>query len=247
MAGAPSSLARLLLLLTSGCCLLLLAADAARLPASFAPDADALLQLKSGIENDEDALRSWSPGTSPCDGDASNWAGVICQNDNVLGLQLEKMGLSGTLDLRPLKSLRGLRTLSFMDNEFAGPMPDVRELRGLRAVFLSGNKFSGEIPADAFAGMGSLKKLFLSRNSFSGPIPASLTDVPRLLDLRLNDNKFQGKIPDLQQKDLKVVNVANNELEGEIPANLKSIKPDMFAGERIAYVQYLVGTTSTYV
>ncbi|XP_062191036.1 probable LRR receptor-like serine/threonine-protein kinase At4g31250 [Phragmites australis] len=227
MAGVPS-LARLVLL--AGCLLVL--ADAARLPASLAADADALLQLKSGIKNDTDALRSWSPGTSPCDGDASNWAGVMCNKDGVHGLQLEKMGFSGTLDLLPLKSLRGLRTLSFMDNEFAGPMPDIKELGGLRAIFLSGNKFSGEIPADAFAGMGSLKKVFLSKNSFSGPIPASLAEAPRLLELQLNDNKFQGKIPDFPQKELKEVNLANNELEGEIPANLKSMKTDMLAGNK---------------
>ncbi|KAL5231271.1 hypothetical protein ABZP36_030047 [Zizania latifolia] len=142
------------------------------------------------------------------------------------------MGLSGMLDLRPLKGLQGLRTLSFMDNEFAGAMPDVKELGGLRAIFLSGNKLSGEIPADAFAGMGWLKKVFLSRNSFSGPIPSSLADLPRLLDLQLNDNKFQGKIPNLRQKDLKSFNVANNELEGEVPANLKSMNPDMLAGNK---------------
>ncbi|KAF8653709.1 hypothetical protein HU200_061819 [Digitaria exilis] len=142
------------------------------------------------------------------------------------------MRLSGTLDLGALKGLSGLRTVSFMDNEFAGPFPDVKELSGLRAIFLSGNKFSGVIPADAFAGMGSLRKVVLSENNFSGPIPASLADVPRLLELQLNDNKFQGKIPDLKQKELKEVNLANNELEGEIPASLKSIKPDMFAGNK---------------
>ncbi|XP_006660296.2 pollen receptor-like kinase 4 [Oryza brachyantha] len=232
MAGALCLLVRVLAV--SFClCLALATADAARFLAAAAAadgEADALLKLKAGIEDGGGALRSWSPGTSPCDGDASNWAGVMCSGGSVLGLQLEKMGLSGTLDLRPLSSLTSLRTLSFMDNKFAGPMPDVRELGGLRAIFLSGNKFSGEIPADAFAGMGWLKKVVLSRNSFSGAIPSSLTAVPRLLDLQLNDNKFQGKIPDFPQKDLKQFNVANNELEGEIPANLKSLGSEMFAG-----------------
>ncbi|KAF0898118.1 hypothetical protein E2562_001774 [Oryza meyeriana var. granulata] len=233
MAGAPC----LLRVLAVSCCLclvLLPAADAARHLAAASPDeeADVLLKLKTGIEDDNDALQSWSAGTSPCDGDASSWAGVMCSNGNVLGLQLEEMGLSGTLDLRTLKTLTGLRTLSFMDNDFAGAMPNMKELGGLRAVFLSGNKFSGEIPADAFAGMGWLKKVALSRNSFSGAIPSSLAALPRLLDLQLNDNKFQGKIPDFPQKDLKLFNAANNELEGEIPANLKSMEPDMFADNK---------------
>jgi Leucine-rich repeat (LRR) protein len=156
----------------------------------------------------------------------------------VHGLQLEGMGLSGTLDLRALTRLPGpgLRTLSFMDNELAGPLPDVKELSGLRAVFLSGNKFSGVIPADAFAGMGSLKKVVLSNNNFTGPIPASLADAPRLLELQLNDNKFQGKIPDLKQDELTQVNLANNELEGEIPASLKSMPPDTFAGKQHGFL-----------
>ncbi|CAO2162758.1 unnamed protein product [Urochloa humidicola] len=236
-AAPPPPLPRrpLLLLAAASCLLLLLLpthADAARLPLSLAPDADAadaLLKLKSGINDGGGELASWSPGTSPCD---SQWAGVMCNNNGVHGLQLEAMRLSGTLDLAPLKTLTGLRTLSFMDNEFAGPMPAVKELSGLRAVFLSGNKFSGVIPADAFAGMTWLKKVVLSNNNFSGPIPTSLADVPKLLELQLNDNKFQGKIPDLKQKELTEVNLANNELEGEIPASLKSIKPDMFAGNK---------------
>ncbi|TVU05136.1 hypothetical protein EJB05_48288, partial [Eragrostis curvula] len=231
MAGVPPpppSLARVLLLHLAGFLLLLLAADAARpLPASLAPTADSLLQLKSGIKDGGGALGTWAAGTSPCD-----WAGVMCNKDGVHGLQLENLGLSGKLDLHALKSIRGLRTLSFNDNEFAGAMPDVKELGGLRAIFLSGNKFSGTIPADAFAGMGSLKKVVLSKNGFSGPIPASLADVPKLLELQLNDNKFQGKIPDLPQKELKDVNLSNNELEGPVPASLKSIDRAMFAGNK---------------
>ncbi|KAL6646648.1 hypothetical protein ACP70R_015725 [Stipagrostis hirtigluma subsp. patula] len=128
--------------------------------------------------------------------------------------------------------MTGLRTLSVMSNQFSGPMPEVKELSGLRAIFLSDNKFSGEIPADAFAGMGSLKKIHLSNNNFTGPIPASLADVPKLLELNLSGNKFQGKIPDFPQKDLQNVNLSDNELEGEILASLKSIGPEMFAGNK---------------
>ncbi|VAI86001.1 unnamed protein product [Triticum turgidum subsp. durum] len=235
MAGAPPLPARLL---SIAVCLLLLpaAAHAARQLADSSPSpdaaADALLKLKGGIKDDAGVLRNWSPGTRPCAGAGSSWAGVICHKGEVTGLQLENMALSGTIDLRPLKGLRGLRSVSFMDNQFTGPMPDVNELPVLRAIFLSGNKFSGEIPADAFDGMSSLKKVALSKNNFSGPIPASLAGVPKLMDLLLDDNKFQGKIPELPQKELKVVNVANNELEGEIPASLKSMGAAMFAGNK---------------
>ncbi|KAL6646168.1 hypothetical protein ACP70R_017776 [Stipagrostis hirtigluma subsp. patula] len=234
--GAPPSVARLVFLLAAGCwcCCFLLPhpADAARQLASPPPEADALLKFKTGVKDDAGALKSWAPGTSPCNGDTPNWAGVMCSKDGVYGLQLESMGLAGPLDLRPLKPMAGLRTLSVMSNQFSGPMPEVKELSGLRAIFLSDNKFSGEIPADAFAGMGSLKKIHLSNNNFTGPIPASLADVPKLLELNLNGNKFQGKIPDFPQKELQNVNLSDNELEGEIPASLKSVGPEMFAGNK---------------
>ncbi|KAL6661802.1 hypothetical protein ACP70R_001186 [Stipagrostis hirtigluma subsp. patula] len=90
-----------------------------------------------------------------------------------------------------------------------------------------------------FAGMGSLKKIHLSNNNFTGPIPASLADVPKLLELNLNGNKFQGKIPDFPQKELQNVNLADNELEGEIPASLKSVGPEMFAATRSSAVDRL--------
>ncbi|KAL6661801.1 hypothetical protein ACP70R_001185 [Stipagrostis hirtigluma subsp. patula] len=151
--GAPPSVARLVFLLAAGCCccflLLPFPADAARQLASPPPEADALLKFKTGVKDDAGALKSWAPGSSPCNGDTPNWAGVMCSKDGVYGLQLESMGLAGPLDVRPLKPMAGLRTLSVMSNQFSGPMPEVKELSGLRAIFLSDNKFSGEIPADA--------------------------------------------------------------------------------------------------
>nr|CAD1844026.1 unnamed protein product [Ananas comosus var. bracteatus] len=74
-----------------------------------ASDADVLLKFKAAISDPAGALRTWTADTAPCTpkADDSSWAGVICDNGTVLGLQLEGMRLSGTLDLGLLAASRG--------------------------------------------------------------------------------------------------------------------------------------------
>ncbi|KAL0310267.1 UNVERIFIED_CONTAM: Pollen receptor-like kinase [Sesamum calycinum] len=148
-----------------------------------------------------------------------------------LGLQLENMNLKGQIDVNSLISLRFLRTLSFMNNNFEGAMPDWRKLGALKSLFLSNNQFSGDIPDDAFKGMTSLKKVHLANNKFTGHIPSSL-ESPKLIELRLENNQFTGTIPAISSDHLKTLNVANNLLEGPIPAPLARLDPNSFSGNK---------------
>lgn len=195
-------------------------------------DSQILLTLKQSLSNST-ALANWDDRTPPCNGNGANWIGVLCHRGNVWGLKLEDMGLNGNIDLTILKELREMRTISLMRNNLEGPMPDLRQLGNgaLRAVYLSNNRFSGEIPTDAFDGMTSLRKLLLADNQFNGPIPESLTHLSRLVELRLEGNKFEGQIPDFQQKDLISVNVSNNALFGSIPPALRKLDPSSFSGQ----------------
>ncbi|KAA8541517.1 hypothetical protein F0562_022669 [Nyssa sinensis] len=199
--------------------------------AAPAPDSDALLKFKASLSN-AGALDTWDPSTSPCSVENGNWNGVICFEGNIWGLQLEDMDLSGDIDVDSLVPLRLLRTLSFMNNNFEGSIPDFKKLGALKSLYLSNNQLSGRIPDDAFAGMGSLKKLYLSNNKFTGTIPASLAALPRLLELRLEANQFVGALPNFLQKDLKLLNVSNNQLEGPIPEALISMGPTAFSGNK---------------
>ena len=63
------------------------------------------------------------------------------------------MGLAGLIDINTLSELPALKTISFINNSFEGPLPDVKRL-SLIGVYLSQNRFSGDIPDDAFSGMG---------------------------------------------------------------------------------------------
>lgn len=118
-----------------------------------------------------------------------------------------------------------------MNNTLVGGWPRViSKLGSLRSVYLSYNHFSGQIPDDAFAGMKFLKKVFLTNNEFNGPIPSSLASLSRLMELRLDGNKFKGQVPRFQIDTLKKLNVSNNELEGPIPSSLSHMDPSCFAG-----------------
>ena len=120
-----------------------------------------------------------------------------------------------------------------MNNSFAGPLPDVNKLTSLKALYLSYNRFSGEIHEDGFAGKNSLQKVFLARNNFSGKIPKSIAALPMLSQLSLEGNRFEGQIPDFQQNDLVMVNLAYNQLEGRIPYRLSEMNASSFAGINI--------------
>ncbi|CAH8328311.1 unnamed protein product [Eruca vesicaria subsp. sativa] len=205
-------------------------------PISSDGNADALLKFKSSLVN-ATVLTGWDDsGEPPCTGKKgsnSKWKGVMCSAGVVYALRLENMSLTGTLDVEPLGSLRGLKSVSFMRNGFEGPIP--RGLNGLVSLvhlYLSHNRFSGEIEGRLFDRMKDLVEVHLEGNMFSGKIPESLGKLPKLKELNLEDNMFTGKIPPFNQKNLVTVNVANNRLEGRIPLTLGLMNLTFFLGNK---------------
>ncbi|XP_061347675.1 pollen receptor-like kinase 1 [Gastrolobium bilobum] len=194
-----------------------------------ASDTELLLKVKENLENNN-GLSSWNTSSSPCSGNHANWKGVLCYEGKVWGLKLENMGLKGVIDVDSLKELPYLRTISFMNNNFDGEWPEINKLVGLKSIYLSNNKFSGEIPAQTFKGMQWLKKIYLSNNKFEGDIPSSLALLPRLMELRLDGNKFSGLIPQFKETKLKYITIANNDLQGEIPSILNKMPVSSFSG-----------------
>ncbi|GKV09791.1 hypothetical protein SLEP1_g21235 [Rubroshorea leprosula] len=196
--------------------------------ASSASDSDALLKLKQSFTN-ANALDSWKPGSDPCSKEG-NWKGLVCNNGVAMGLRLEGMHLSGAIDVDALQEIKGLRSISLINNSFSGSIPEFNRLGSLRAMFLSGNKFSGNIASDYFVKMGALRKVWLSENEFTGNIPASLGQLSRLIELHLENNQFSGRIPNFNNQTLVTLNLANNKLEGEIPPSLSRFDANSFVG-----------------
>lgn len=194
-------------------------------------DAEALLKFKGSLEISNDVLANWAVGSSPCSGDKANWVGILCEKGNVWGLKLENMGLKGNIDIESLEGVPQLRTISLMNNAFEGSLPEVKRLGALKSLYLSRNQFSGGIRGDVFSSMLSLKKVHLAYNQLEGQIPWSLLELPRLLELRLEGNKFSGQLPNFQQKTLKSFNISNNDqLHGPIPESLSHLDPSSFSG-----------------
>lgn len=194
-------------------------------------DPQILVKFKSSLTN-ATALQNWENNQKPpCTDHRANWAGVLCDKGIIWGLQLESMGLSGTIDVNALTGLSSLRTLSFMNNNFDGPVPEFKKLVALKSVYLSKNGFSGDVPENAFAGMIWLKKLHLSQNKLTGVIPSALASLPKLLELKLDGNQFSGEIPDFKQKELQKVDLSSNQLEGSIPESLSKMDAKMFSGQ----------------
>ncbi|MBA0719105.1 hypothetical protein Golax_006811 [Gossypium laxum] len=200
-------------------------------PSYALPESDILLKFKSTLNN-ASALKSWDSNPQPpCNGPTANWIGVLCNHGAIWGLKLETMGLSGSIDVDTLKDLPNLTTLSFMNNSFNGPIPELNKLKELRSAYLSFNKFSGQIPANAFDGLILIKKLHLSQNQLTGAIPASLATLPKLTELKLDGNQFSGKIPDFRLP-IQTLDLSNNQLEGPIPASLSKMDAQVFAGNK---------------
>ncbi|KAG9150509.1 hypothetical protein Leryth_010896 [Lithospermum erythrorhizon] len=187
-----------------------------------------LLKFKESLQNTS-SLSNWGGTEICCLGNTSNWNGVLCLNGQVTGLRLQAMELKGTIDVKTLANLSSIRSLSVMNNSFSGPMPEIKNLGGLRSLYMSFNGFSGHIPDDAFAGMKGIRRIVLDHNEFSGRIPMSLTKLPKLVDLQVQNNQFDGQIPDFLQDDL-VVNFGNNKFEGSVPAHLSSQNASSFYG-----------------
>ncbi|KAL6585643.1 actin-regulating kinase prk1 [Orobanche minor] len=193
--------------------------------ASSESEAEILIKFKESLKNAR-ALSNWDNSKPPCNG----WNGVLCEKGHVWGLKLENMGLGGVIDVETLGKLTELRTVSFMNNNLDGPLPNLSKLGVLKSIYLSNNKFSGEIPADTFDGMLSLKKLHMANNAFVGSIPTMLATLPKLVELRLENNGFDGEIPRFQQDRLRDFNVSKNELIGPIPQTLRHFNASSFSG-----------------
>lgn len=192
---------------------------------SSIPESEALLKLKQSFTNSQ-SLSSWLPNQNPC---SSRWVGVICFNNIISSLHLGDLGLSGQIDIDSLLQIPTLRTISFVNNSFSGPIPQFNKLGALKALYLSENQFSGPIPPEFFSHLASLKKAWLNNNKFSGNIPDSLTNLRFLSELHLENNEFSGPIPELKQ-DIKSFDVSNNKLQGAIPGSMSRFEAKSFAG-----------------
>ncbi|PHT76585.1 Protein STRUBBELIG-RECEPTOR FAMILY 3 [Capsicum annuum] len=187
------------------------------------------------------SLPGWGVSPDPCDG---QWQGVVCNETNILSIQLNAANLAGELGDK-LASFSSLKTIDLSNNHIGGTIPSnlpvslqniflsdndltgsipssLSSLSQLSAMSLNGNQLTGEIP-DSFQGLTALVNLDLSSNSLTGALPSSVGNLSSLATLHLQSNQLSGTLDVLQNLPLADLNVENNLFNGPIPQKLFSI------------------------
>ncbi|XP_024526745.1 probable inactive receptor kinase At2g26730 [Selaginella moellendorffii] len=195
-----------------------------------ADDVSSLLAFRSAVDPGNQ-LRSWNRNTNVC-----QWTGIKCSNGTtgrVRELRVPGSSLSGTIPNGSIGGVEELRVISLRMNRLSGPFPaDFLRLRQLRSMFLQNNNFSGPLPRD-FSVWPSLVRLDVAFNHFDGQIPVSLNNLSRLATLYAQNNSFTGGLAGLNLPRLKQFSVANNQLNGSVPAALQAFGSDAFGGNQI--------------
>ncbi|KAG9456754.1 hypothetical protein H6P81_001262 [Aristolochia fimbriata] len=187
-------------------------------------DLIALLRIKNSLRDlhGSEFFSTWNLSSpDPC----SSFAGVVCAvhtggntvrvESLTLGTGLtDSWGLTGTLS------------------------PALCDLAALVELVVYPGKIAGSLP-DCIGRLSRLKFISITNNLVSGAIPASLSHLSLLHTLDLGYNLLQGRVPpDLTSKlgELKVLILADNRLEGELPPIESSLlhldlRSNAFSGE----------------
>ncbi|KAE8660635.1 Transducin family protein / WD-40 repeat family protein isoform 1 [Hibiscus syriacus] len=170
---------------------------------------------------------SWDFTSDPC-----NFAGVYCDSDKVIALNLGdpragSPGLTGRIDAS-IGKLSALAELSIVPGRIYGSLPQsISQLKELRFVAFSRNFISGDIPA-TLGQLRSLKTLDLSYNQLTGEIPRSIGTLPELTNVILCHNHLSGSVPPFLSQVLSRLDLKHNALTGSLapdslPPSLQSL------------------------
>lgn len=112
---------------------------------------------------------------------------------NFQSLRLSYNNMTGSLPASFAKS--GIQNL-WLNNQmmgFSGMIDVLGTMANLKEVWLQSNQFSGQIPD--LSACTELTDLQLRDNLLTGVIPDSLTKLPKLQNVALQSNRFQGPMP----------------------------------------------------
>ncbi|KAJ4837040.1 hypothetical protein Tsubulata_028295 [Turnera subulata] len=158
---------------------------------------------------------SWDFTSDPC-----NFAGVYCDADRVIALNLGdpragSPGLIGRLD-PAIGKLSALAEFSVVPGRVMGALPQsISQLKDLRFLAVSRNFLTGGIPA-GLGQLRSLRTLDLSYNQLSGEIPHSVGTIPGLSNVILCHNRLSGPVPPFLSQSLTRLDLHHNDLSGSL-------------------------------
>ncbi|CAM8974119.1 unnamed protein product [Rhodiola kirilowii] len=125
-----------------------------------------------------------------------------------------------------LGTLPSLTTLHLSFNNLQGGLPDSFSGSSIQSLWLNSQKLSGSVAV--LQNMTSVAEVWLHGNSFTGPLP-DFTGLTNLQNLSVRDNQLTGPVPDslIKLPQLKVVKLANNNLQGPTPKFASSVELDL--------------------
>ncbi|XP_034698932.1 probable LRR receptor-like serine/threonine-protein kinase RFK1 [Vitis riparia] len=166
---------------------------------------------------------------------------------HIVSIILKRLNLPGTLPPE-LANLTYLQNIDFAYNYLNGSIPTQWASMPLINISLLANRLSGEIPKE-IGNFANLSYLNLEANQFSGPVPSEIgklvnlhtlilssnqlsETLPKelggldLRDFRINDNNFNGTIPDFIQNWIQLTRLEMHAsgLQGPIPSNISVLK-----------------------
>ncbi|XP_057721986.1 probable inactive receptor kinase At2g26730 [Arachis stenosperma] len=178
-----------------------------------------LAQL-SGNDSHQNFTLNWKLGSDPC---IDQWQGVECdtKNSSIKNLLLDKLSLSGTLDVAMLCNLHPLAAsltyLSLDGNGVHGGIPEeIGSCKQLTQLQLSGNQLSGTLPS-SLSKLNNLKSLDISNNKFSGQLHPDLARISTLNMFLAQNNQLSGEIPPFNFSNFDRFDVSFNNFSGVIP------------------------------
>ncbi|CAN1176352.1 LRR receptor-like serine/threonine-protein kinase ER1 [Linum perenne] len=210
---APSSFYIVLLLMT-----LCFFSDAILDPVDFL----ALQSIRKSIDDmpGSNFFSTWDFTSDPC-----NFAGVYCDSDRVIALNLGdpsagSPGLIGRID-PSIGKLTSLAELSIVPGRILGTIPEsISQLTELRFFAVSRNFLSGNLPV-SLGQLSNLKTLDLSYNQLTGIVPPSIGSITGLSNLILCHNQLSGSVPMFTSQTLTRLDLSHNQLNGTIaPSSL---------------------------
>ncbi|KAJ8421625.1 hypothetical protein Cgig2_005403 [Carnegiea gigantea] len=93
-----------------------------------------------------------------------------------------------------------LEEMILSNNDLGGCLtPEIGLLRNATVLDFSGNKFEGPLPK-CFKGLWSVESLDVSHNNMTGVILNEICDLPKLKNLTITDNYFNGLAPNCETK-----------------------------------------------
>ena len=160
-----------------------------------------------------------------------NFTGISCDgNEDIIGLDLRNMQLSGTLPSN-IQELFYLERLLLGYNRIGGTI-SLQLPPTLIDIDLQHNQLTGTIPDMNTNSFFFLRRLILDDNWLSGTIPNGLCDLTNLRVLQVSNNiAITGSIPECfgRHSQLQVLQIRDCSLTGPIPNSL-CVPPDTQPG-----------------